>query len=131
MVKSTPRTHIPGKIRLQVKSRYDGHCGYCGAKPERLQVDHIKPFVHGGGDNPSNLMPACFGCNNYKMNFDLEQFRREIAAQVRRARDYSLNFRLAEKFGLVAATEKPVVFYFEKIDPHAERANVNSETVKE
>lgn len=108
------RKHIPAKVRKEVAARYGGHCGYCGQRPERLQIDLIQPVEYGGTDATANLMPACFGCNNYKMSWNLEEFRREIAAQVRRARDYSLNFRLAERFGLVAVTSAPVIFYFEK-----------------
>ena len=44
----------------------------------------------------------------------LEDFRSEIAAQVDRLRRYRNQFRLAERFGQVEATGKPVVFWFEQ-----------------
>ncbi|WP_234011263.1 hypothetical protein, partial [Cronobacter sakazakii] len=34
--------------------------------------------------------------------------------QVERARAYSVNFRTAERFGLLHIVEKPVVFWFEQ-----------------
>jgi hypothetical protein len=60
------------------------------------------------------LMPSCFGCNNYKMTWSMEEFRRNIAEQIERSRRQNINFRLAERFGLIEITGKPIVFYFEK-----------------
>lgn len=102
-------------VRQHIKEKFGGRCAYCGEKPDKLQIDHIIPRAGGGTDDPSNLMPACFSCNNYKMSMSLEQFRTEIGIQALRARQYSLNFRLAERFGLVEIIkDKPVQFYFEK-----------------
>lgn len=109
------------KIRKEVIERYDGHCGYCGDKPEKLQVDHIHPqcrkwVLEKKGlsiDDPSNLMPACAKCNNYKHNMTLETFRKELAEQVTRARATSVNFRTAERFKQITITESPIIFYFE------------------
>lgn len=79
-----------------------------------MEVDHIHPKSHGGNDEMENLMPACRSCNRYKLVFSLEEFRNEIALQVKRARESSLNFRLAERFGLIQETGKKVSFYFER-----------------
>jgi 5-methylcytosine-specific restriction endonuclease McrA len=68
-------------VRLAVLER-DGYvCRYCGADlprnredsefvkmwgrmtSTRTHVDHIVPRVHGGSDDPSNLVAACRGCN--------------------------------------------------------------------
>lgn len=113
------RVAISKELRERVKAKFRGHCGYCGCLPDKLQIDHIVPVIRGNNvgfdhNHESNLMPACFSCNNYKMTHDLEQFRREIASQVGRCRQYSVNFRLAERFGLVKETAAPVVFYFER-----------------
>jgi hypothetical protein len=59
-------------------------------------------------------MPTCFTCNSWKGGFSLEMFRRETQQQVARARKYSRNFRMAEKFFLVAELSKVVEFYFER-----------------
>lgn len=61
-----------------------------------------------------NLNPACGPCNHRKRTHPLEEFRAEIAAQVQRLRRDSNQFRLAERFGQVEATGKPVVFWFER-----------------
>ena len=101
---------------MEVKNRFGGRCGYCGQLPVggRLQLDHIEPVEYGGTDDRSNLMPACFACNNLKSTHGLKQWRIEIGEQVRRARDYSVNFRTAERFGLVEAKPWDGRFYFEK-----------------
>lgn len=112
------RERIPAQVRKSILAKYDFHCGYCGIKPKVLHVDHIIPLAHSRGTNePSNLMPACPSCNNYKATFDLEQFRQQLGQQVRRAREHNINFRLAERFGLIEVKEQPIVFYFEKVEP--------------
>jgi hypothetical protein len=40
-------------------------------------------------------------------------FRQEVQRQAERARAYSVNFRTAERFGLIQEVVKPVVFWFE------------------
>lgn len=108
------RRTIHPAIRDKVRGRFSGRCGYCGESPNKIQIDHIHPVQSGGTDEESNLMPSCFSCNNYKTSLTVEQFRREIAESVRKARDYSVNFRFAERFGLVSLLDKPVTFHFEK-----------------
>lgn len=108
------RKAIPKAIRESVKARFDGRCGYCGEVPLKMHIDHVVAVNAGGTNDPANLMPACFSCNNYKMNMQLETFRGELAIQAKRARMKSLNFRLAERFGLISVHEKPIVFHFEK-----------------
>lgn len=56
------------RTRIAILKR-DGHrCVYCGrtSKETSLQVDHILPRSAGGADDPSNLVAACFACNNGK-----------------------------------------------------------------
>lgn len=106
-----------GKLARKITTeRFEGRCGYCGIKPDHLHVDHIKPRAAGGTNALENLMPACPSCNNYKGIFSLEDFRIQIAEQVLRARKHSLNFRIAERFGLITVHEVPEIkFYFEKV----------------
>ncbi|MCW9331481.1 hypothetical protein N5I42_27170, partial [Klebsiella pneumoniae] len=47
-------------------------------------------------------------------------FREQIAHQPERAQAYSVNFRTAQRFGLVTVIEKPVVFWFEAYDASKE-----------
>ena len=106
---------IATKIRKIVYRKYFGRCAYCGhpITQKGMHVDHIHPRRRGGKDNIENLNPACQPCNNYKMTFSIEGLRREIGRQVERGRRYSVNFRLAERYGLIKVTNNPIVFYFE------------------
>lgn len=115
------RKALPKKLREQVKQKFDGRCAYCGQLPDKLCIDHLHPVAIKHKlkdldiDDISNLMPACFSCNNYKSSFTLEQFRSSVVTSVLLARRYSVNFRVAERFGLISETEKTSVeFYFEQ-----------------
>lgn len=117
------RKPLPKKLKDLVKNKYQGHCAYCGCKPEKLCIDHLIPVMkshwlerEGKSVNDlENLMPSCYQCNNYKLSFTLEQFRDSLQTQVKMARKYSVNFRFAEKYGLVDIKEKPIKFYFEQV----------------
>lgn len=115
------RKAISKAIRAQVLGRFNGLCGYCGNKPDKLQVDHVHPVCRdyrfvGDVNDIKNLMPSCGLCNNYKLNMTLEQFRRDLGRSIELARKYSVNFRNAERFGMVTINSMDkVVFYFEKI----------------
>lgn len=103
--------------RLAVFEKFPGRCGYCGCgiNLQSMQVDHIHPRVAGGTDAMENLLPACRPCNNYKLFFTLEEFRRMIGDQINLLRRNATNFRHAERFGLVQATvPERIVFYFER-----------------
>lgn len=117
-MKNTRKT-IPKEVRDRIKQKFEGHCAYCGCRPEKLQIDHLVPVARGSNTGfhhnaETNLMPACFSCNNYKVTHDLENFRTEISKQIERAREYSVNFRTAERFGFIKIQQPPVIyFYFE------------------
>ena len=130
------------KQRTDVYNKLGGRCAYCGEEItyKQMQVDHIVPqynFINAiknknndhntiygvpeflfhlqleDCDHIDNLMPACRVCNKWKDTFSIEQFRIEISKQVERARKYSRNFRMAEKYGLIAERPSKVTFYFE------------------
>ncbi len=61
-----------------------------------------------------NMVPACRKCNLFKGVFSVDEFREELSCQVSRAREYSVNFRNAERFGLIETNNNPVVFWFER-----------------
>ena len=119
-MEETKRVSLSRAQREIVKAKYDGRCAYCGEILKAMHVDHLIPIarahMHRGVEVNclENLMPSCPSCNNYKMSFDLEGFRRELERQVERGRTHSLNFRLAERFGLIKVIETKVEFYFEK-----------------
>ena len=110
------------KQREIVWQKSDGYCWYCGdTLPEKgWHADHFEPIYRQGGelwkpenDVIENIVPACAPCNLFKSVFSVEEFRREIKLQVIRARKTSVNFRTAERFGMIKEDIKPVVFWYE------------------
>lgn len=102
--------------RLLVFNKYNGHCAYCGIELDlcNMQIDHITPKASMQcSETIENYNPSCPICNNWKHRDSIESFRRSIAQQIRKCRDYSRNFRMAERYGLVHEIEKPIIFYFE------------------
>ena len=116
-----PRVKLSKAQRELIKAKFGGRCAYCGEPLATMHVDHLVPFAathqHEGRDpnRMENLMPSCPSCNNFKMTYGLEQFRRDLEAQVTRARMYSVNFRFAERYGLIKAVDTKVLFHFEKM----------------
>ena len=110
------RTRLSTKERAKIHAKFNGRCAYCGHKitQKAMQVDHVKPVYLNGSNSDENLFPACFACNNYKLTYSVEELRAQIGKQVERARENSVNFRLAERYGLIEVTDNPVVFYFER-----------------
>lgn len=45
-------------------------CQYCDSR-DRVTIDHLVPISCGGINHPSNAVPACFNCNQYKQNRSL------------------------------------------------------------
>jgi len=56
---------VTRRLRFEILRRDNHTCRYCGASaPDvKLTVDHVVPVALGGGDEPSNLVTACQGCN--------------------------------------------------------------------
>lgn len=115
------------ELRERVHRKYAGHCAYCGANIEiqQMQVDHIIPkerwhidgrFREYNRDDFENLNPACRYCNNWKHSKRVEEFRADLEAQIERARKYSRNFRMAERYGLISVNMPKVKFYFEAVE---------------
>ena len=132
------------KQREELRMKFGGRCAYCGCQlPEKgWHADHVKAVYReteidreawergqfklkqtGDVFKPEhdcfeNLFPACAPCNLFKSTFSINQFRFEIGKQADRARDYSVNFRTAERFGMVHVIVKPIVFWFEEYETH-------------
>ena len=113
--------------RKRIFDKSGGRCWYCGTDlhGKRWHEDHFTPIYRGhdvdrsknnfyGEDVEENKVPACAPCNLFKSVFTVEEFRSEISMQVERARKSSVNFRTAERFGMIHVIEKPVVFWFEE-----------------
>jgi hypothetical protein len=54
--------------RFTIFARDGFTCQYCGQRPPDvvLEVDHVHPVSKGGGDDPLNLITACYDCNRGK-----------------------------------------------------------------
>lgn len=71
------RQAIPGSLRFLVLKSAEFRCELCGvpASDKALEVDHIIPKNHGGGDTIDNLQALCFSCNAMKRDSDDTDFR--------------------------------------------------------
>jgi len=110
------RRYISKSERAIIAAKTNNRCGYCGIKlKKRFHIDHIVPFCKDGSScNIENLLAACPTCNRFKSSMTLNQFRNELSRQVERAEKYSVNFRMARKFGLISVKRKAKIkFYFE------------------
>lgn len=81
------RKALSKRLRFEIFKRDGFKCLYCGVSPTEkvLRVDHVKPVVDGGGDEPANLVTSCFDCNSGKGPVPLE--KRKHAAGIATAAD--------------------------------------------
>ncbi len=62
---------MDAKLRAAVRERAAERCEYCQRRQADsplvpLQIEHIVPRKHGGGDHSDNLALACAECNLHK-----------------------------------------------------------------
>lgn len=75
-------------VRPVIWNKTKGRCWYCGRRlvlpkddPDQLVreswfvPDHVVPLALGGGNDPSNLVPACWACNASKGQKTVEEYR--------------------------------------------------------
>lgn len=115
------RKRLTPQERKIVYDKMGGHCAYCGCELayEDMQVDHVVPingYREQGADTLDNMLPACRSCNHYKRANGLELFRHYLENIPTALMRDSVIYRNAVRFGLVAPTPHPVVFYFEQIE---------------
>ena len=115
--------------KAEVLAKCFGRCAYCGCDltVDSMQMDHIISKVLyrersgmyrriGIRENGiENLNPACVSCNDSKGICTIEQFRERLEVLVDNLRINNATFRIAEKYGLVSAEHKKIVFYFETL----------------
>lgn len=130
------------KHRERLRMKFGGRCAYCGCVlPEKgWHADHVQAVLRKSercmkaaekgifrlkttgevfrpeADCPENIFPSCAPCNLLKTTYSLEMFRKQVSLQVERGRRSSVNFRTAERFGLISVVNKPVVFWFEQYE---------------
>lgn len=61
--------------RQQRFALWSHHCAYCGADG-KMTVDHVLAILHGGLDQPDNVVPACRSCNSSKKASPVEDWYR-------------------------------------------------------
>jgi hypothetical protein len=127
--------------RQRVFEKYGGKCAYCGCDlVNGWHVDEVEPvrrnWTHEydqhrqkhvrrivGAAHPErfhidNQNPSCASCNINKHSDSLEQFRANIGAYMKHLNNINTQYKIAKRYGLVEETGKPVVFYFETLNPH-------------
>lgn len=61
-------------IRIRLTAKQNGKCHYCkctmtecdGVTPTSVTLDHVIPLSQGGLNRRSNMVAACFSCNQDK-----------------------------------------------------------------
>lgn len=126
------------KARELIFNKYGGKCAYCGCDLVKgWHVDHIEPIrrlkllsigsngkrnwyaagsMHPELETEENLNPACASCNINKHSESLEAFRSRIFNFINSLNQYSVQYKIAKRYGLVVENVKPVVFYFEAVE---------------
>jgi len=121
--------------RESIRMKYGGKCAYCGCDLVKgWHVDHIEPIrrlkllsvgangkknwyaagsMHPELETIQNMNPACASCNINKHGDTLEAFRERIFKFINSLNEYSVQYKIAKRYGLIEETNKPVIFYFE------------------
>ena len=61
----------PRWLQLRAEVVRGGRCHWCGVTGKRLVGDHVVPISQGGAPfDPSNVVPACYSCNNRRRTRD-------------------------------------------------------------
>lgn len=117
MTEERKRKHFTKAERGHIYAKTLGRCAYCGRviSLKEMQVDHVVAFNTWGTDDDDNLLPSCRGCNNYKHENSIEQFRKAAERWDEVLMRDNVTYRNAVRFGQVIPSPKPVVFYFEQI----------------
>lgn len=63
--------------RQSILDKTGGKCAYCGSSLDfvTFHTDHVHASSNGGGNDTSNLLPACSPCNVRKGQRSVEDFR--------------------------------------------------------
>lgn len=124
------------KDRQLIFDKFGGKCAYCGCDLVKgWHVDEIEPIrrnweykysektkmnyrvttdcLHPERLTITNQNPACASCNINKHSMSLEEFRESIAKFVNSLNQYSVQYKIAKRYGLVQETNIEVKFFFE------------------
>ena len=118
---SKVQNFIPKSIRLEILNKSDGRCWYCGIPLESSKLYHsslsaftVDHFENNGGDQLSNLVPACKDCNNRKKERTVEEFR--VSQAIRFGMVFTESQRMYWESKKISLPKDEVYkFYFEKV----------------
>ena len=69
-------------LREFIRARENRRCGYCGVTESSvggtLTIDHFRPVIVGGGDEPENLVYCCHSCNSFKGDYWNEELQQRL-----------------------------------------------------
>jgi len=127
--------------RQKIFEKYGGKCAYCGCdlakgwhvdeiEPVRRGFEYVKDeqgnsirengkwvtkdiMLHPERLNIENQNPACASCNINKHSDSLEDFRKAIKKYIESLNNYSVQYKVAKRYGLIQETNIDVKFYFE------------------
>lgn len=71
--------------------------------------------IHPSRDHAGNCLPSCASCNINKHAMSIDEFRKAIYQYVESLNKRFVQYKIAKKYGLIAETPKPIVFYFETL----------------
>lgn len=106
------RKKLNKTVRRMLYEKYNHKCAYCGCELEydQMTADHLKPLERNGIDDISNILPACFICNNFKDHFTLTQFRQNILNLKYIKTPDKIQSGIISKYNI---NSNKIIFYFE------------------
>ena len=109
------RKRLKKEARADIYKRLNGRCAYCGQliTYENMHVEHVQPLVKNGADSRENMLPSCRDCDFLKGERNLEEFRNMLENIATEVFEKKPEYIVAEKFGLIKVTPRPIKFYFE------------------
>jgi hypothetical protein len=117
---------VSREIKQKVLHEAEFCCHYCSLAADT--VDHVIPLAHGGGNARSNLVAACYPCNNVRGTFPYEIWKRFIRRFGRLPEDWDRQetnlYRViaVEKIVANAGFEKAVNVLIERMGRTPEQA---------
>lgn len=76
-VGSIKREALSRSARVEIHSKTEGRCHFCGCDVEvtSFEADHVKNHTSGGSSAAENFLPACRTCNNYRWHYSHEELQ--------------------------------------------------------
>ena len=109
------RAHFRNKVTKEPKQK--GERAANNPDFEWVEAKYIADgCLHPENFNIENQNPSCASCNINKHSGSIEEFRALISGFMKHLNGVNTQYKIAKRYGLVVEVEKPVVFYFEKLE---------------